>query len=92
MKKILIIKQDLKERERLREILDLAGYDVYTSSNALQGIREAQQILPDLVLCDTTFSRPPDGKDVLTSMRNSKHSPYVPFVFLGSGKSVKEIE
>ncbi|NND08490.1 MAG: cyclic nucleotide-binding domain-containing protein [Saprospiraceae bacterium] len=90
MEKILIIKRDNKETERLREILDLAGYDVYTSSYAVQGIRNALNIGPDFILCDIAFSNPSGSKDVLTSIRKSKNTAYVPFVFLGTDISLQE--
>ncbi len=89
MKKILVIKEDTEGRERLCDILRLAGYEVFASSSAQGGIRDAQKIIPDLILCDEGASDFSEGTDVLTSIRSSRQMEFVPFIVLGTSDSLQ---
>ncbi len=52
MKTILIIEDNLDVRENTAEILELANYKVLQAENGKQGVELAQQVKPDLIICD----------------------------------------
>ncbi len=52
MKTILLIEDNKDVRENTAEILELADYKVIQAENGKQGVEEAQQHTPDLIICD----------------------------------------
>lgn len=52
MKNILIIEDNLEVRENTAEILELAGYKVFTAENGKIGVEVAIDEKPDLIVCD----------------------------------------
>ena len=87
MKKILIIEDNDDIRENLAEILELAGYDAYTAENGKIGIEKAEQIVPDLILCDVMMPVL-DGYGVLSIAHKKPVLTDIPFIFL-TAKSEK---
>lgn len=81
MKKILIIEDNPEIRDNTQEILELAGYQVFAAENGKEGVEQAIQHLPDLVLCDITMPLL-DGFGVLQVLQNNKQLSDVPFIFL----------
>lgn len=69
MPKILVIDDDAALRRTLEIALQVLGYDVVVASGGQQGIRLAQESLPDLILCDVNMPGM-DGRAVLKAMRN----------------------
>ena len=87
MKKILIIEDNDDIRENLAEILELAGYEAYTAENGKKGVEKAEQIVPDLILCDIMMPVL-DGYGVLSIVNKKPILADIPFVFL-TAKSEK---
>ena len=87
MKKILIIEDNDDIRENLAEILELAGYDAYTAENGKKGVEKAEQIPPDLILCDVMMPVL-DGYGVLSIVNKKPALADIPFIFL-TAKSEK---
>ena len=52
MKTILIIEDNQDVRENTAEILELANYKVLQAENGKTGVEIAQQVKPDLIICD----------------------------------------
>lgn len=52
MAKILIIDDELKLRETIRELLSFTGYDVIEAQNGQEGLQKVKEFLPDLIMCD----------------------------------------
>ena len=69
MHKILVIDDDAALRKTLEVALQVFGYDTRTASNGEQGIRQAREWLPDLILCDVNMPGM-DGRIVLQTLRN----------------------
>ncbi len=65
---ILIIDDDLKIREVLRQILEHSGYDVMEASDGEEGIRLYRERQPDLVIMDIVMPRK-DGLETITDLR-----------------------
>jgi CRP-like cAMP-binding protein/CheY-like chemotaxis protein len=87
MKKILIIEDNDDIRENLAEILELAGYDAHTAENGKKGVEKAEQIPPDLILCDVMMPVL-DGYGVLSIVNKKPALADIPFIFL-TAKSEK---
>lgn len=81
MKKILIIEDNLELCENLEEILQLAGYEVSTASNGVEGVNAVRKVLPDLILCDVLMPEL-DGFGVLKILNRDPELALIPFIFL----------
>jgi CRP-like cAMP-binding protein/ActR/RegA family two-component response regulator len=81
MKTILIIEDNLEIRENLAEILELDGYEVITAEDGIEGVSQAQDHLPDLILCDIMMPNL-DGYGVLHMLSRNPQTMRIPFIFL----------
>lgn len=81
MKKLLLIEDNLEMRENTAEILELANYDVLTAPNGKEGVRAAQEHLPDLIICDIMMPEM-DGYGVLRILSKHPKTASIPFIFL----------
>ena len=55
MDRLLIIEDEEGIRETLKDILELSGYEVFTSKNGKEGFEDIIKYSPDLILCDVTM-------------------------------------
>lgn len=81
MKNILLIEDSDDIRETTAEILELAGYKVFTAENGKIGVELAQINKPDLVVCDIMMPVL-DGYGVLHIFNQSADLQNIPFIFL----------
>jgi CRP-like cAMP-binding protein len=81
MKTILIIEDNLDVRENTAEILELANYKVLQAENGKQGVELAQQVKPDLIICDIMMPVL-DGYGVLHMLSKNPETATIPFIFL----------
>jgi DNA-binding response OmpR family regulator len=81
MKSILVIDDHPDIRDNTAEILELAGYKVFTAENGKKGIERAVKEKPDLVICDIMMPEL-DGYGVLHLMRKNPDTALIPFIFL----------
>ena len=81
MKKILVIEDNKDMRENICEILDLAGYEVSCAENGREGIKQVNENLPDLVVCDVMMPEL-DGYGVLHILSSQDNTAHIPFIFL----------
>lgn len=87
MKKILIIEDNFEVRENLAEILMLSNYTAIEAENGKEGIKQAIETLPDLILCDVMMPEL-DGFGVLKIINKHPKLMHIPFMFL-TAKSEK---
>jgi len=80
-KNILIIDDDLAFSDMISEILRDEGAQVFVAHDGAQGYETAQEIHPDLIMCDMMMPRMP-GIDVLRAVRATAWGANVPFLFL----------
>lgn len=83
MKNILVIDDDLPLRENIQEILQLSGYNAITAENGKVGVTLAQDLKPDLIICDITMPLM-DGFEVLYILSKSPATENIPFIFLSA--------
>jgi two-component system sensor histidine kinase/response regulator len=81
LKTILVIEDAAELRDDLIEMLTLDGYKAHGAENGLVGIKVAQSIMPDLIVCDIMMPEM-DGYDVLLSIRREPETAGIPFIFL----------
>ena len=87
-KKILVIEDNYDMRDNIAEILELANYDVFIAENGKIGVAKAQEIHPDLIICDVMMPEL-DGYGVLYLLSKNPVTARIPFIFL-SAKAEKE--
>lgn len=80
-KTILLIEDNMEMRENTAEILELANYQVSTAVNGKEGVRLAQSLLPDLIICDIMMPEL-DGYGVLHMLSKDNKTAGIPFIFL----------
>lgn len=78
---VLIIEDSVDIRENTAELLELAGYNVFTANNGKDGLDRAKKDKPDLILCDIMMPEL-DGYGVLQAIENLPDMVGTPFVFL----------
>jgi len=81
MKTILIIEDNEDVRENTAEILEMAGYKVHQAKNGKIGVDLAQQIKPDLIICDIMMPVL-DGYGVIHLLNKNHETASIPFIFL----------
>jgi CheY-like chemotaxis protein len=81
MKNILVIDDNADIRENTAEILELAGYNVFTAENGKKGVDAAIKQKPDVIVCDIMMPEL-DGYGVLHLVRKNKEMQNTPFIFL----------
>jgi DNA-binding response OmpR family regulator len=81
MKKVLVIEDNINIRENIIEILELAGYTLYSADNGMKGVELALKHLPDIILCDIMMPEL-DGYGVLHMLHNHTETSPIPFIFL----------
>jgi CRP-like cAMP-binding protein len=81
MKRVLVIEDNNDIRENVLEILELAGYTVYSADNGKTGVELALKHQPDLILCDIMMPEM-DGYGVLYILNKHAETSTIPFIFL----------
>ena len=85
--KILVIEDDNVTRDLYLKGLKAKGFDTIGADNGLAGIQQAQEYIPNLVICDITMPDM-DGYGVLARLRQDPATAIIPFIFL-TGSSTK---
>ncbi len=78
---ILLIEDNADMAENISCILELASYQVTYAPDGRMGVDLAQQIHPDLILCDIMMPQL-DGYGVLYILHNNPDTAAIPFIFL----------
>lgn len=81
MKTILVIDDNNNIRENIAEILDLAGYKIFTAANGKEGVEIALKEKPSVIICDIMMPEL-DGYGVLHLLRKNPETQNIPFIFL----------
>lgn len=81
MPKILIIDDDLAIRLLVQRTLEAQGYDVVLAADGQQGLELANQLNPDLIICDWMMPTI-DGLEVCRQVRANPHLTTTFFILL----------
>ena len=88
--KILVIEDDLRTRNLYIDGLKSEGFEMISAKNGAAGIQQAFTHLPDLIICDILMPDM-DGYTVLEKLRQNPLTAIIPFIFLTSMGSKKDI-
>ena len=80
-KKVVIVDDDVKNLMLEQDILEVAGFEVFTAENAAGGIAITRKVKPDIVIMDV---RLPDmrGSKAARILRQDKDTSDIPIVFV----------
>lgn len=81
MKSILVIDDNADIRDNIAELLELAGYRIFTADNGKQGVEKALKEKPSIIVCDIMMPEL-DGYGVLHLLRKNPETQNIPFIFL----------
>ena len=81
MKKMLVIEDNTTTLDIFLKSLATEGFYAIGAKNGLIGIQQAQEQLPDLVICDVMMPEL-DGYGVLTTLRQDPVTAIIPFIFV----------
>ena len=81
VKKILVIEEQAQMRNLFLEFLKAKGFYTISAENGRVGVQQAQEQLPDLIICEITISEL-NGYEVLTTLRTDPVTAIIPFIFL----------
>lgn len=79
--RILVIEDEQNIRDNIQELLELKGYMVRVAVNGKQGVLEAIDFRPNLIVCDVMMPKM-DGYKVLEYIRKTSIIQNTPFIFL----------
>jgi len=81
MATLLLIEDNADIRENTAEILEMANYKVLTAADGKAGVQMAEDLMPDLIICDITMPVL-DGYGVIHMLHKKEELRSIPFIFL----------
>jgi len=91
MKKILVIEDDANIRESLVELLEMKSFELISAENGADGLKLAQDTLPDLIVCDVMMPGM-NGYEVVEAIRKDSRMKNLPFIFLSAKAMEADID
>ena len=91
MKKILVIEDDVNIRESLVELLEMKSFTLLSADNGTDGLKLAQEQVPDLILCDVMMPGL-NGYEVVEAIRKDSRLAKLPFIFLSAKAMDSDVE
>jgi DNA-binding response OmpR family regulator len=91
VKKILIVEDSNEILENTAEILQLAGYNIATAVNGVEGLKKAISEKPDLILCDIMMPQM-NGSQMLGELKKNIATKNIPFLFFTASAEKSEIK
>ncbi|HNQ87908.1 MAG TPA: response regulator [Verrucomicrobiota bacterium] len=79
--RILVVEDDPAVREMLQELLEINGYEVVCAVHGEEGLRQASETTPDLVVCDIAMPVM-DGYAMLEALRRNPETRALPVILL----------
>ncbi|HEY3476699.1 MAG TPA: PAS domain S-box protein [Anaerolineales bacterium] len=79
--RILLVEDTKEVIMMLKDYLELAGYQVFTAQDGIDGIVQARHVKPDLILMDVQMARM-DGIETTRKLRGDPNFRYTPIIAL----------
>ena len=89
--KILLVEDDDPLRENTTELLELNNYKVYAARDGREGIEQALNKRPDVILCDIMMPEM-DGFSFLKFIRSNPVLSHTYFIFFSANAQKNEIQ
>jgi len=91
MKKILIIEDEKNIILPLKMFLLKLGYDVKVATDGIEGIRIAQEIIPNIILLDIILPKM-NGYLVCKALKDESETKNIPVIFMSAKTQEKDIK
>ncbi len=78
---VLFVDDNEDIRNNVNELLTLSGYNVLLAANGKEGLEQAKNHLPDIIICDVMMPDL-DGWSVLHILKKDVRTRNIPFIFL----------
>lgn len=91
MKRVLVIEDDERIQESILDLLEIRSYQVHIAGNGREGIRLAQELVPDIIICDIMMANL-NGFSVLQAIKAVPSLSHIPFIFLSALTEQKYID
>ncbi|MFC2061024.1 response regulator transcription factor [Elusimicrobiota bacterium] len=82
-KKILVIEDDIDEAGILKNTLEAAGHEIFVAHSGMEGIRRAEELLPDLITLDIMLQGI-YGYDVLKKIKSNEAIKNIPVLVISA--------
>jgi len=82
MSKILVIDDESWLREMIRLALEQQGFEVVEAMDSAEGVAQAREQLPDLILCDVNMDKAGAGYTTLAKLREDATTAAIPFILM----------
>jgi two-component system sensor histidine kinase/response regulator len=82
MNKILVIDDESWLREMIRLALEQQGFEVIEAMDSAQGVAQAREQMPDLILCDVNMDKAGAGYATLAKLREDATTAAIPFILM----------
>ncbi|HUC84543.1 MAG TPA: ATP-binding protein [Candidatus Acidoferrales bacterium] len=82
MSKILVIDDESWLREMIRLALEQRGFEVIEAMDSTEGVTQAREQLPDLILCDVNMDKAGSGYTTLAKLRENPGTAAIPFILM----------
>jgi signal transduction histidine kinase len=82
MSKILVIDDESWLREMIRLALEQQGFEVIEAMDSSEGVAQAREQLPDLILCDVNMDKAGAGYTTLAKLREDAATAAIPFILM----------
>jgi two-component system sensor histidine kinase/response regulator len=82
MSKILVIDDESWLREMIRLALEQQGFEVIEAMDSAEGVAQAREQLPDLILCDVNMDKAGAGYTTLAKLREDATTAAIPFILM----------
>lgn len=89
MVKILTIEDEENIRDTIIETLLIEGFEVIAAENGKIGLKLAQEVSLDLILCDVIMPEL-DGYGVLRQLNQNQDTQGIPFIFLTAKDTMQD--
>jgi CheY-like chemotaxis protein len=80
-KRVLIVDDEIDTLKLLKMIVEISGYEAYTTLNSLEALTLAQVEQPDVILLDIMMPKM-DGFQLCKMMRANPHTNSLPVIFV----------
>ena len=77
---VLVVEDNADVREFIKDSLD-SGFRIEEASNGEQGVRKAEQLIPDLIISDIMMPKM-DGNELTRRLKNDEKTSHIPIILL----------
>ncbi|MBD3282493.1 MAG: response regulator [Candidatus Portnoybacteria bacterium] len=90
-KKILFVEDEPSLQKAMKEVLVQEGFDILTADNGEEGIVQAKENKPDLILLDLILPKK-DGFTVLEELKKGEDTKDIPVIVLTNLEGTGDVE